>query len=169
MSAAFAQGRRVELFQGLLMVQVFELEFSSLRWADKSGSRPRVRLLRLKYTHLCLYMFQIQQEEKLFQQESPFKPSISKHCDTAERHFVFRCTRPHPSRPPVMPTLPEEEEDSPEEMDSSSSSPITVSRHLQHPNTSSIWLQEKTPPLFLLKSAPEMSLFLLQHVALNHK
>ncbi|XP_015193966.2 inositol 1,4,5-triphosphate receptor associated 1 [Lepisosteus oculatus] len=33
--------------------------------------------------------------------------------------------RPRPSHPPTMPTLPEEEEDSPEELDSSSSSPVT--------------------------------------------
>ncbi|KAK7913330.1 hypothetical protein WMY93_013541 [Mugilogobius chulae] len=39
--------------------------------------------------------------------------------------FIFPHTRSRPSLLPSMPTLPEEEEDSPEEMDSSSSSPST--------------------------------------------
>ncbi|XP_037401409.1 inositol 1,4,5-triphosphate receptor associated 1 isoform X2 [Pygocentrus nattereri] len=39
--------------------------------------------------------------------------------------FIFPHTRSRPSANPAMPTLPEEEEDSPEEMDSSSSSPST--------------------------------------------
>ncbi|XP_056880356.1 uncharacterized protein mrvi1 isoform X2 [Takifugu flavidus] len=43
----------------------------------------------------------------------------------AESPFVFPHTRSRPSLPPAMPTLPEEEEDSPEDLDSSSSSPST--------------------------------------------
>lgn len=47
----------------------------------------------------------------------------------AESLFVFPHTRSRPSLLPAMPTLPEEEEDSPEDLDSSSSSPSTVSAH----------------------------------------
>ncbi|XP_024858384.2 inositol 1,4,5-triphosphate receptor associated 1 isoform X1 [Kryptolebias marmoratus] len=67
---------------------------------------------------------ELQQEEKLLQQESPFKQGRDAPF-ASERPFIFPYVRLHPSRPPVMPTLPEEEEDSPEEMDSSSSSPST--------------------------------------------
>lgn len=41
--------------------------------------------------------------------------------------FIFPHTRSRPPLTPAMPTLPEEEEDSPEELDSTSSSPSTVS------------------------------------------
>lgn len=41
--------------------------------------------------------------------------------------FIFPHTRSRPPLTPAMPTLPEEEEDSPEELDSASSSPSTVS------------------------------------------
>nr|XP_057945045.1 uncharacterized protein mrvi1 [Doryrhamphus excisus] len=44
---------------------------------------------------------------------------------TAENKFVYPLTRSRPCLLPTMPTLPEEEEDSPEELDSSSSSPST--------------------------------------------
>lgn len=43
----------------------------------------------------------------------------------AESPFIFPQTRSRPPLLPAMPTLPEEEEDSPEELDSSSSSPST--------------------------------------------
>ncbi|XP_059926980.1 uncharacterized protein mrvi1 isoform X4 [Gadus macrocephalus] len=43
----------------------------------------------------------------------------------AEAPFIFPHTRSRPTQLPTMPTLPEEEEDSPEEVDSSSSSPST--------------------------------------------
>ncbi|XP_061669723.1 uncharacterized protein mrvi1 isoform X3 [Syngnathoides biaculeatus] len=43
----------------------------------------------------------------------------------AEAPFVFPLTRSRPGPLPAMPTLPEEEEDSPEDLDSSSSSPST--------------------------------------------
>ncbi|XP_051919544.1 uncharacterized protein mrvi1 isoform X3 [Hippocampus zosterae] len=48
----------------------------------------------------------------------------SKH-STAEGIFFFPLTRSRPCQLPAMPTLPEEEEDSPEDLDSSSSSPST--------------------------------------------
>lgn len=42
--------------------------------------------------------------------------------------FIFPHTRSRPPLTPAMPTVPEEEEDSPEELDSTSSSPSTVSQ-----------------------------------------
>ncbi|KAK0140226.1 Protein MRVI1 [Merluccius polli] len=45
--------------------------------------------------------------------------------ESCEAPFIFPHTRSRPSQLPSMPTLPEEEEDSPEEVDSSSSSPST--------------------------------------------
>ncbi|KAM4593186.1 inositol 1,4,5-triphosphate receptor associated 1-like isoform 4-T4 [Odontesthes bonariensis] len=72
-----------------------------------------------------------QQEEKLLLQGLPLEQSDlnSKWSCNAlsivERPFIFPLTRSRPSLPPIMPTLPEEEEDSPEELDSSSSSPRT--------------------------------------------
>ncbi|KAK9542786.1 hypothetical protein VZT92_000619 [Zoarces viviparus] len=83
----------------------------------------------------CSKLQEEEEEEQHFPQRSP--PEQSDHnseepcaepcaepCDV-ERPFIFPHTR---SRPPLlhtMPTLPEEEEDSPEELDSSSSSPST--------------------------------------------
>ncbi|XP_051797073.1 uncharacterized protein mrvi1 [Acanthochromis polyacanthus] len=71
-----------------------------------------------------------EEEDEHLEQEAPLQQSgrISKEsCDAAaaERPFIFPHTRSRPSLLPVMPTLPEEEEDSPEELDSSSSSPST--------------------------------------------
>lgn len=83
----------------------------------------------ITYTCLCLYVcviLQLQGEETHLLQGSP--PEQTDHI-SKERPFIFPHTR---SRPPLlhtMPTLPEEEEDSPEELDSSSSSPSTVSAH----------------------------------------
>ncbi|XP_044058306.1 ciliary rootlet coiled-coil protein 2 [Siniperca chuatsi] len=72
----------------------------------------------------------LQEEEEHWLQGSPSEQSDhnSKSCDApcvAERPFIFPHTRSRPSLTPAMPTLPEEEEDSPEELDSSSSSPST--------------------------------------------
>ncbi|XP_026176135.1 protein MRVI1 isoform X2 [Mastacembelus armatus] len=74
---------------------------------------------------------QLQEEEKHLLQRSPLEESShssKESCDgpcAAKGPFIFPHTRSRPSLPPTMPTLPEEEEDSPEELDSSSSSPIT--------------------------------------------
>ncbi|KAM8762205.1 uncharacterized protein mrvi1 isoform 2-T2 [Acanthopagrus schlegelii] len=75
---------------------------------------------------------ELQDKEELLQQGSPpehgdriFEGSCDAPC-TAERLFIFPHTRSRPSLPPAMPTLPEEEEDSPEDLDSSSSSPSTL-------------------------------------------
>nr|XP_019954250.1 PREDICTED: protein MRVI1 [Paralichthys olivaceus] len=71
------------------------------------------------------------EEEEHLLQESPSEQSdhnYKKSCDkasAAETPFIFPHTRSHPPLLPSMPTLPEEEEDSPEELDSSSSSPST--------------------------------------------
>lgn len=46
--------------------------------------------------------------------------------------FIFPHTRSRPPLIPTMPTLPEEEEDSPEELNSTSSSPCTVSQTIYH-------------------------------------
>ncbi|XP_056236667.1 uncharacterized protein mrvi1 isoform X1 [Seriola aureovittata] len=73
----------------------------------------------------------LQEEEKVLLQGPPPERSdrnFQEWCHgpcAAERTFVFPHTRSRPSLPPAMPTLPEEEEDSPEELDSSSSSPST--------------------------------------------
>ncbi|XP_035485421.2 uncharacterized protein mrvi1 isoform X2 [Scophthalmus maximus] len=73
----------------------------------------------------------LQEVERHLPQESPFEQSdhnSNESCDSArpaEGSFVFPHTRSRPSLLPTMPTLPEEEEDSPEELDSSSSSPST--------------------------------------------
>uniref|UniRef100_A0AAZ3RKN3 Murine retrovirus integration site 1 homolog n=1 Tax=Oncorhynchus tshawytscha TaxID=74940 RepID=A0AAZ3RKN3_ONCTS len=65
-----------------------------------------------------LYCFPwVQTEQQL--EESPTQPT------PAESPFFFPLTRPRAPQPPIMPVLPEEEEDSPEELDSSSSSPST--------------------------------------------
>ncbi|XP_053275140.1 inositol 1,4,5-triphosphate receptor associated 1 isoform X1 [Pleuronectes platessa] len=72
-----------------------------------------------------------QEEEEHVPQESPPEQSDQdprETCDkapAAERAFIFPHTRSHPPLIPSMPTLPEEEEDSPEDLDSSSSSPST--------------------------------------------
>lgn len=82
--------------------------------------------------HVCVIL-QLQEEEERLLQGSPLEQSdhnSEESCNApcaAERLFVFPHTRSRPSLPPAMPTLPEEEEDSPEELDSSSSSPSTVS------------------------------------------
>ncbi|XP_070777397.1 inositol 1,4,5-triphosphate receptor associated 1 [Enoplosus armatus] len=73
----------------------------------------------------------LQEEEEHWLKGSP--PEQSDHSSkesrdapcAAERPFIFPHTRSRPSLTPAMPTLPEEEEDSPEELDSSSSSPST--------------------------------------------
>ncbi|XP_054473218.1 inositol 1,4,5-triphosphate receptor associated 1 [Anoplopoma fimbria] len=73
----------------------------------------------------------LQEEEEHFLQGSP--PEQSDHNSeescaapcTVEKPFIFPHTRSRPPLLPAMPTLPEEEEDSPEELDSSSSSPST--------------------------------------------
>ncbi|RVE74520.1 hypothetical protein OJAV_G00022770 [Oryzias javanicus] len=67
-----------------------------------------------------------QEEKRLLQESLPQKGDLNlkKSCDVprvVERPFGFR----HSSPSLVMPTLPEEDEESPEEMDSSSSSPRT--------------------------------------------
>ncbi|XP_071344591.1 inositol 1,4,5-triphosphate receptor associated 2-like isoform X3 [Trachinotus anak] len=73
----------------------------------------------------------LQEEEEHLLQGSPLQQSdhnSQESCDgpcATERPFIFPHTRSRPSLPPAMPTLPEEEEDSPEELDSSSSSPST--------------------------------------------
>ncbi|XP_050929619.1 inositol 1,4,5-triphosphate receptor associated 1 isoform X2 [Lates calcarifer] len=73
----------------------------------------------------------LQEEEELSPQGSPLEQSVHNSedsCDgprAAETPFIFPHTRSRPSLLPTMPTLPEEEEDSPEELDSSSSSPST--------------------------------------------
>ncbi|TKS70183.1 Protein MRVI1 [Collichthys lucidus] len=72
-----------------------------------------------------------EEEEEQLLQGSPLEqsdPNSEESCDTpcpAEEPFIFPSTRSRPSLLPTMPTLPEEEEDSPEELDSSSSSPST--------------------------------------------
>ncbi|TNN86595.1 Protein MRVI1 [Liparis tanakae] len=68
----------------------------------------------------------LEEEEHLLLGSPPEQsgPSVEESC-SAEPPFIFPHTR---SRPPLlhtMPTLPEEEEDSPEDLDSSSSSPST--------------------------------------------
>lgn len=76
-----------------------------------------------------------QEKEKDLGQGSPLGqsgPCSNQSCDSprpADQPFFFPHTRSRPSLPPAMPTLPEEEEDSPEELDSSSSSPSTVRAH----------------------------------------
>jgi len=78
-------------------------------------------------------ILQPQQEEKLLLQGLPLEQSdlnskwFCNALSIVESPFIFPLTRSRPSLPPIMPTLPEEEEDSPEELDSSSSSPRTVS------------------------------------------
>ncbi|XP_067352564.1 inositol 1,4,5-triphosphate receptor associated 1 isoform X1 [Channa argus] len=73
----------------------------------------------------------LQIEETHLLQESALKQSghnSREFCDgpcAAGSAFIFAHTRSRPSVLPTMPTLPEEEEDSPEELDSSSSSPST--------------------------------------------
>ncbi|XP_039651357.1 uncharacterized protein mrvi1 [Perca fluviatilis] len=73
----------------------------------------------------------LQEEEEHFLQGSPLEQSDhnSEECCaapyTAGGPFIFPNTRSRPPLLPAMPTLPEEEEDSPEELDSSSSSPST--------------------------------------------
>lgn len=92
------------------------------------------------YTWVCdtsdLYAWSRQ-----FQEDGEYSPQQStEHNDwntkkplqapyAAESPFVFPHTRSRPPLLPAMPTLPEEEEDSPEDLDSSSSSPSTVSGH----------------------------------------
>ncbi|XP_041844536.1 inositol 1,4,5-triphosphate receptor associated 1 [Melanotaenia boesemani] len=68
---------------------------------------------------------ELREEVLLFlfeQSDHNFKQSCDTPC-TVARPFIFPHTRSGPSLPPIMPTLPEEEEDSPEELDSCSSSP----------------------------------------------
>ncbi|KAK2854013.1 hypothetical protein Q5P01_006674 [Channa striata] len=73
----------------------------------------------------------LQKAERRSLQESALQQSghsSGEFCDgpcAAGRSFTVARTRCRPSVPPTMPTLPEEEEDSPEELDSSSSSPST--------------------------------------------
>ncbi|XP_034730657.1 uncharacterized protein mrvi1 [Etheostoma cragini] len=73
----------------------------------------------------------LQEEEEHFLQESPLEqsdPNLEESCAAlcaTEGPLVFPHTRSRPPLLPAMPTLPEEEEDSPEELDSSSSSPST--------------------------------------------
>ncbi|XP_038557829.1 inositol 1,4,5-triphosphate receptor associated 1 isoform X1 [Micropterus salmoides] len=72
----------------------------------------------------------LQEEEEHLQRSPPEQSDQNSKdsCDTpcaAEGPFIFPHTRSRPSLNPAMPTLPEEEEDSPEELDSSSSSPST--------------------------------------------
>ncbi|XP_049909676.1 inositol 1,4,5-triphosphate receptor associated 1 [Epinephelus moara] len=74
----------------------------------------------------------LQEEEEHFLQGSPLEQSDRNSedsraapCAAAERPFIFPHTRSRPPLLPAMPTLPEEEEDSPEDLDSSSSSPST--------------------------------------------
>ncbi|XP_077057899.1 inositol 1,4,5-triphosphate receptor associated 1 isoform X2 [Siphateles boraxobius] len=59
--------------------------------------------------------------------------------------FIFPHTRSRPPLTPAMPTLPEEEEDSPEELDSTSSSPTTYA-----PVESKIVNVTMTPPAIVL-------------------
>uniref|UniRef100_UPI0037E76F1D inositol 1,4,5-triphosphate receptor associated 1 isoform X2 n=1 Tax=Semicossyphus pulcher TaxID=241346 RepID=UPI0037E76F1D len=88
----------------------------------------------MRNVHVCVCLNMIllvQEEEKLLLQGSPPEqtdPYFKEPCDAPcapERPFIFPHTRSRPSLLPTMPTLPEEEEDSPEELDSSSSSPST--------------------------------------------
>lgn len=92
------------------------------------------------YTWVCdtniLYVWSRQFQED--REYSPQQSTEHNDCNTkkplqapcaAESPFVFPHTRSRPSLLPAMPTLPEEEEDSPEDLDSSSSSPSTVSGH----------------------------------------
>ncbi|KAJ7986082.1 hypothetical protein DPEC_G00347110 [Dallia pectoralis] len=58
------------------------------------------------------------------QTQQPFEDS-STRTNPSEGPFVSPRTRQRPAHSPVMPVLPEEDEDSPEEIDSSSSSPST--------------------------------------------
>ncbi|XP_077374552.1 uncharacterized protein LOC144017142 isoform X2 [Festucalex cinctus] len=55
----------------------------------------------------------------------PHNTKESSKSSTSEGTFFFPLTRSRPCLLPAMPTLPEEEEDSPEDLDSSSSSPST--------------------------------------------
>ncbi|XP_061884605.1 uncharacterized protein mrvi1 isoform X2 [Entelurus aequoreus] len=64
-------------------------------------------------------------QNKVQQRERTLFHQNGKDDCTAEGAFVFPLTRSRPCLLPTMPTLPEEEEDSPEELDSSSSSPST--------------------------------------------
>ncbi|XP_074473247.1 uncharacterized protein mrvi1 isoform X2 [Sebastes fasciatus] len=73
----------------------------------------------------------LEEEEEHSLQGSPLEQSdhnLEESCAAscaAESPFVFPHTRSRPPLLPTMPTLPEEEEDSPEELNSSSSSPST--------------------------------------------
>ncbi|XP_051522656.1 inositol 1,4,5-triphosphate receptor associated 1-like isoform X2 [Myxocyprinus asiaticus] len=68
--------------------------------------------------------------------------SVTTESDTP---FIFPHTRPRPPLTPAMPTLPEEEEDSPEELDSTSSSPSTYA-----PAESTVVTVTMTPPAIVL-------------------
>ncbi|MEQ2254447.1 hypothetical protein ILYODFUR_003932, partial [Ilyodon furcidens] len=75
----------------------------------------------------CLTCETLQPEKKLFLPEFSLKQgnrNLRGPCNFSSP-FTFPLTHSHPSQSSVMPTLPEEEEDSPEELDSSSSSPRT--------------------------------------------
>lgn len=78
-------------------------------------------------------ILQLQQEKKLFLPEFSFKKGDG-NLRAFSNPLTFPFTHSRPSLPPTMPTLPEEEEDSPEELDSSSSSPRTVSA-----NSAPVW------------------------------
>uniref|UniRef100_A0A8P4G0M6 Murine retrovirus integration site 1 homolog n=2 Tax=Dicentrarchus labrax TaxID=13489 RepID=A0A8P4G0M6_DICLA len=73
----------------------------------------------------------LQEEEEHLLPGSPLEQTVHNFKEfsdapcAAESPFVFPHTRSRPPLTPAMPTLPEEEEDSPEELDSSSSSPST--------------------------------------------
>lgn len=66
--------------------------------------------------------------------------------------FIFPHTRSRPPLIPAMPTLPEEEEDSPEELNSTSSSPSTVSRTIFH--FTSGYIHAVSPNLNICVSIP---------------
>ncbi|XP_047218888.1 inositol 1,4,5-triphosphate receptor associated 1 isoform X3 [Girardinichthys multiradiatus] len=71
--------------------------------------------------------WELQSEKKLFLPEFSLKQgnrNLRGPCNFSSP-FTFPLTHSHPSQSSIMPTLPEEEEDSPEELDSSSSSPRT--------------------------------------------
>ncbi|XP_032415691.1 protein MRVI1 isoform X2 [Xiphophorus hellerii] len=68
--------------------------------------------------------WELQQEKKLFLPEFSLKKGDG-NLRASSSPLTFPFTRSRPSLAPIMPTLPEEEEDSPEELDSSSSSPRT--------------------------------------------
>ncbi|XP_029282989.1 protein MRVI1 isoform X2 [Cottoperca gobio] len=102
----------------------------------------------------------LQEEEEHFLQETPLEQSdhnSEESCAApcaAEGPFIFPHTRSRPPLLPAMPTLPEEEEDSPEELDSSSSSPsastpsravVMTAPTIVYPQQATIFQQDGRP------------------------